>query len=131
MDQSPFNRRWMKDVQGQVEDPILASLICVLGGHVNSVVTTFQSKDWGGHFIAVLDTCRTSQHIRLHVGNMQNMELAAHPFVAEALQVATQNFGEPDRIAAANRDEFVQATTNIRDRLALLYEDPEPVLKSS
>ena len=123
MDKSDFDQNWMSDVSEKVEDPMLASLICKLGRHTNSILSTANSEEMSAHFDSVLDVCRTSQHLRLHVGNMQYMDAAARDFVCEALQVAIDSFADAGQIEASDQKEFKEATKNIQYRLELMAED--------
>lgn len=120
----PFS--WSQRAEDRIADPQLSVIIRKLGDHVNNAIDATKRATWDEHFQAVLEVCRKSQHLRLHVGDMSRMEDEARDLVRKALEAVINSFCNVGQISPDYREEYGKAIQNILERHALL-DKPQPI----
>lgn len=118
---------WFDRAEGEITDPLLGSIVCRLGKFVNNIIEAVQEEDPKKYFDSVLGVCRTSQHLRLHVGDLSAMGTPAIELVNQAFNLIEKSFVEPEKIEASNREEYKKARQNIRDRRMMTEKDNQPI----
>ena len=119
------DENWTAGVKESVIDPMLVPLIIELGQIAQRVL---QSTTPDENFSAVLDLCRKSRSIRMHVGNLSRMEEKAKEIVSEVLECALGGVLPAVQIDDDNRTEFEHAVNNIRKRLKLIQTEQPAIL---
>ena len=119
---------WKSDQDDQIEDPILASLVKELGGYTECVLLSYRANKVDENVESVLCVCGTTQHMRLHVGNLSRMELAARETTKELMQLAVDSMVGLEVVSDEQKKSFENAKTNIADRLDKINHD-DPALE--
>jgi DNA-directed RNA polymerase subunit N (RpoN/RPB10) len=114
---------WFTKVENEVVDPMLSSVLRRLGTHADEVVGAFTSRAGEQFFNAVMDVCRTSQQLRLHVGNMASMQPRPKEFASDALSLVIRCFDCPPEIVESCLEEYQKAVHNISDRRQMIDAD--------
>ena len=123
----PLGFEWHSDAESVIRDPILASIVCQLGKHVDQALAHSASARDAEFCEAVINVCRSSQHLRLHAGDLARMETKAKTLSSQALDALIECIQQcPPSIEGLPRD-YQQAVTNIRFRRSLMDAPKEPV----
>ena len=123
-------KKWINEIESMVLDPKLARRLIELGEFTLAVDKSVQDNDAEAHFLSTLNACRRSRSIRMLVGRLNRMQPEAKNFTEICLGILDQLFFSPERIAEVNREDFINATTNIRHRLGLLTSDDDEFVLS-
>ena len=104
--------------QATIEDPMLERKLGNLLDASEHVSTSLQSEDPQKYCESVLLTCRYSRSIRIHVGNVSDMQGEALDIYAQCLDFVLQNTMDATQIQEEKRQDFCDALENLEMRLS-------------
>ncbi|TWT60842.1 hypothetical protein [Rubinisphaera italica] len=120
MNESKLEESWFGAIKNEVLDPILAGILIKLGEASNQVRTALYARNSSAYFQGIVNTCKSAQHLRLHVGNLNKMSDTAKGFAREAIDPVVGSLVDEDLVDETNKIQFRSALENISDRREML-----------
>ena len=111
---------WFTRAENEISDPLLGSLVYRLGTYTDRVILESKKAYGKAYFEEVLDVCRTSQHIRIHVGDLASMEACAKELIVGAFDAVLAAFCEGSKLPEEHKTEYEKAVKNVTDRRKMI-----------